>query len=303
MEPSESDAEMRRASRFLHRMGIGRTRLLAMLAVIAILLTGRATEAAARHAIAEDFARQDQTLEYHLLLNDRTYPSERQLAKTLPARFLELLAPLIHVEPAAKPKAVIYLDSPERILLKNNLILRVHEGIITLKSRGFSPEAVVDLEKCSGKKYEVDFVGLPEYSVSSDVRFRKEELDGSLTSISPETVYAFLEAKCPAAFLTYKPFLNDKPPIRIPGAAIMLDSKAKLIHSLAAKVKDTGLSVWLFPPTNRQLIELAFRGYMRDRAELNKLYGEILDFLNGRDLLNPLKITKTEYYFDVYFGR
>ena len=149
MEPSESDAEMKRTSRRLHRTGVGWNRLVAMLAAIATLLTGRATEAAARHAIAEDFARQDQTLEYHLLLNDGINPSERKLAKTLPARFLELLAPLIHVEPAAKPKTVMYLDSPERILLKNNLILRVHEGIITLKSRGFSPESVVDLEKCS----------------------------------------------------------------------------------------------------------------------------------------------------------
>ena len=83
--------------------------------------------------------------------------------------------------------------------MKQNLILRVREGLITFKARGLSPEVVLDLEKCSTKKYEMDFFGQPEYSVSSDIRFKKEEFDVALPSLTLEKLSAFMDSKCPAA--------------------------------------------------------------------------------------------------------
>ena len=294
---------LRRPQESLVRGHKARKRLLVGLVLVATLLAGRATEALARNATPEDFAQPDQTLEYHLLINSNVNLSQQQLDKALPAYILDRFAPLLSIGPAAKPKAGMYVDSPDRILMQQSLILRVEEGLITFKSRGSSPEMVVDLAKCHGKKHEMDFYGLPEYSVSTDLRFTRGEFDAGFAGITLQKLYTFVETKCSAAFLPYMPLLRDNPSIRIPGAVTMFDYKARLNHPLAAKVKAAVVSAWFFPPTREKLLELSFRGYVRDRADLDRLSGELLGFLRGRGLLDPRQMSKTDYYFKAFFGR
>lgn len=73
-----------------------------------------------------------------------------------------------------------------------DLILRVRDGQITLKARGPSAASVADLAKCDAKKYEIDYFDTPEYSVSSDIKFKKEEFETRLDALHQETM-RFLE--------------------------------------------------------------------------------------------------------------
>jgi hypothetical protein len=61
--------------------------------------------------------------------------------------------------------------------------------------------------------------------------------------------------------------------------------------------------VWFFPPTNKALVELAFTGYVRDKAALDRLYRDFGKFLKEAGLLKTEQVSKTEQYFQAYLGR
>lgn len=78
----------------------------------------------------------------------------------------------------------MYVDTKDRVLGKKNLILRLKNKKITVKARGNSADSVKDLKKCSKKKYEIDYYGTAGYSISSDVKFAKKELDSIFANVT-----------------------------------------------------------------------------------------------------------------------
>jgi hypothetical protein len=90
--------------------------------------------------------------------------------------------------------------------------------------------------------------------------------------------------------------------IEIPGVATMYSADIKLNHPLATKLKEAGLAVWFFPPTDKTLVEFAFAGYNCDREDLDKLYAEIMESVKKAGLLNAEQISKTRQYFRAYWG-
>jgi hypothetical protein len=272
-----------------------------LLAVALVMTFGSGDPGWAQKAKAESFAKSDQTMEYHFMLNEGDL-TEEGMEKFLAEKIFAPLKPICDIEPLAKPKNGIYVDTRERVLDKNKIILRVREGLITTRARALAPEVLLDLEKCSAKKYEVDYFYQPEYSISSDIKFKKEEFDVSPSKWSIPDLLGFMGKQCPGLLAQLRPVVKDGADI-IPGVAVMYSADVTLKHPLAGKAKGAGLAVWFFPPTNKALVELSFGGYVRDRPELDPLYAEIGKFLKDAGILKADQVSKTEQYFQAYIGR
>jgi len=271
--------------------------------VVAVAIVGTAASTLAGTAgLAAQFARPDQTLEYHFMI-DAADLLEPELEKTLQAKVIVPMKSIAEIGPPGKPRAGMYVDSRDAILEKNNLIVRVRSGQITLKARAASPDVLLDLEKCSTKKYEMDYFGQPEYSISSDINFKAEELDISPAALTVAKLWDFIDAKCPAASKQIRPILQRAAAAEIPGGARMYNSEAKLLHPLAGKAREAGFTTWFFPPTNRFLVELSYGAYVRNREDTDKMYGEIRAALKAAGLLKADQSSKTQQYFKAYFGR
>lgn len=272
----------------------------ALLFVTAVVMSwGSGHPGWAQKAKAESFAKPDQTMEYHFMLDEGDL-TEKGMAKFLAEKIIAPLKPICDIAPLAEPKNGIYVDTRERTLDKHKIILRVREGLITAKARALAPEALLDLEKCSAKKYEVDYFHQPEYSISTDIKFKKEEFDVSPSKWAIPDLLVFMEKRCPALLDQLRPVVKDGAGIQIPGVAMMYSADITLKHPLAGKARGAGLAVWFFPPTNKALVELSFGGHVRDRAELDPLYVEIGKFLKEAGLLKAEQVSKTEQYFRAY---
>jgi hypothetical protein len=271
------------------RIGLG----IALAVVIWCGLAG-----AAQQATEEMFTRDG--LEYHFMLNDTLKIDEKSFSEQA-GRLLDQLAPLFVIDPKAKRGSSVYVDTKDRKLKKENLILRIREGQITLKARGPSAFSVQDIGQCDEKKYEIDFFDIPEYSISSDINFKKEEFDIRLPGMTPEKLFGFVGKKCAAAAEALRNASAD-PAVLFPGVNSQYDFKGKLKtdHPLANKLRKVDFSVWFFPPTGRISIELAYTGDAKDKAELDALHQETTRFLEGKGLLNPVQGSKTEFYFNSY---
>jgi hypothetical protein len=277
-------------------------KVLLLFAAALVIATGFTPQAWAQKAKAESFAQQDQTMEYHFMLN-ATGLTEKNMTEFLGEKIMAPLKSICDIEPLSKPKKGIYVDSRDRSLDKNNIILRVREGAITTKARASAPEILLDLGKCSAKKYEMDYFGQPEYSISSDIKFKKEAFDVSPSKWTIPDLLGFMEKKCPSLADQLRPFVKDGAGIEIPGVAIMYGADIILKHPMAKKAKEAGLAVWFFPPTKKSLVELAFTGYVRDRGELEQAYVEIGRSLKAAGLLSAEQVSKTQQYFNAYFGQ
>ncbi len=110
-------------------------------------------------------------------------PEGMNIAPTSISGQREKLYNFINFEPGHDEKLVTYLDTPERDLFKNALIIRVREEVsrpsktkITVKLRADSPEAFGDLKKF--RKAEIDIVGgEKKYSVSWDIKYHPNDFD------------------------------------------------------------------------------------------------------------------------------
>ncbi|WP_198265230.1 hypothetical protein [sulfur-oxidizing endosymbiont of Gigantopelta aegis] len=95
----------------------------------------------------------------------------------------EKLYDFINFEPGNDEKLVTYLDTPDRILAKNSLIIRVREDLrsprktrITVKLRAESPADFGDIKRY--RKAEIDIVGgNKSYSVSWDIRYNHNDIN------------------------------------------------------------------------------------------------------------------------------
>lgn len=274
-----------------------------LLFVAALVMTvGYGHPAGAQTARDSDFAKDNMKLEYHFMLNEGAL-TEKNMKEYLADKILAPLKPIADAGKISKPGKRFYVDSKDRLLEKKKLIIRVRDGKITAKARATAPTALLDLEKCSEKIYETDYFGKLEYSISSDIKFTKEEFDASPSKWTIPDLLGFMGKKCPALADQLRPVVKDGAGIEILGAATICDADVDLKHPLAKKVKDAGLAVWFFPPTNKALVELAFTGYVRDKATLDKLHADIEKFLKEAGLLKAEQISKTEQYFNAYLGR
>jgi len=259
------------------------------------------TTAPVASKLGEKFAQPDQTVEYHFMIQVADL-KEADLGKVYQTSIVDALKNVAEVGALGKPKPGIYVDSKEYGLEKSNLIVRVREGQITFKARASSPDVLLDLESCSSKKYEMDYFGTPDYSISSDLKFETSEFDIKPPALTTAKLWEFIEKKCPAVWKQIQAPIKSAGNIEIPGIATMYSADAKLKHPLAGKVPAAGVAVWFFPPTDKFLVELAFTGSVKERADVDKMYAEIQTALKSAGLLKADQSSKTQQYFTAYFG-
>jgi hypothetical protein len=203
----------------------------------------------------------------------------------------------------------MYIDTPDRKLQQEKLILRVKKGKLTVKARGATPENIMDLPKCerekSSKKYELDYFGKPGYSISSSIKFTPEELDIANNKITPVKVAVFLENACSPLYEVVKDVLED-PAVVIPGTSNQYKFKVKLgQENPLANNEDfeVDLAIWYFPTTVRTVFELSFTGPASEKVQLEKLQEQTFSFLKERGMLSKNQISKTQTFFNVYLPR
>ena len=251
-------------------------------------------------SVRDNFARPDQTIEYHFMLQVPEV-QEKEMEKIVQSKVIDPLKSIAEIGRLGKPRPGVYVDSRDYALDKAYLIVRVRQGQITIKSRAAAPESLIDLEDCGAKKYEMDYFAKPGYSISSDIKFKPEEFATTPPAFTVPGLWAFMEKKCPALFGQIQPYLKDAA-IEIPGVATMYGAEIEIKSPSAPKLKEGTLAVWFFPPTDKTLVEFAFTGYNRDRADLDKLYAEIMESVKRAGLLNAEQISKTRQYFRAYWG-
>jgi hypothetical protein len=284
-------------------MRILRLTLLTALVAAGAILAGSPRSSA--ESLTERFARPDQTVEYHFMIETPAI-AEADLAKVWKTAIVDRLAPVATVGAVKKPKPGIYVDSRDRGLDRQNLIVRVRQGLITFKARAASADRLLDLAPCSAKKYEMDFFGTPDYSISSDIKFKEDEFDVAPTAWTPPKLWEFVAAKCPALSAQVAPVIAAAPGIEIPGVATMYSADATLTHPAAAELAkdglEAGVSVWFFPPKGKMLVELAFTGSVKHRATADAVHADILAKLGAAGLLAKDQSSKTLQYFSAYLG-
>jgi hypothetical protein len=251
--------------------------------------------------LARRFAQPDQTVEYHFMIQVPAL-SEAGLARSYQARVVEPLKAVADLGALDAWKPGVYLDSPGRDLQRHNLIVRVRRRHVDFKARAASPAALLDLEACSSRKYELDWFGTPEYSISSEIAFDAGEFDATPPALTPARLWKFVERKCPEVWEQLRPVIGASGEIVVPGVAHMYDAEASLKHPAGTRVKQAGVTVWFFPPTDRFLVELSFTGFVRDRAAMDSMYAELGSRLRKAGLLRADQSSKTEQYFDAYLG-
>ena len=262
---------------------------------VAVAAPARTGTSAAR------FAEPDQTVEYHFMIAVPAM-TEGDLESSFGARIVEPLKAVADVGALGACKLGRYVDSKERGLSRHHLIVRVRDGQITIKARASTPAVLLDLQGCTSKKYEMDYFGTPDYSISSDVAFSPDEYD--LTGPTPgiARLWELIERKCPGVWRQIRPAVTGSAGLVIPGVAHMYSAEATLKHASAAKLKEAGVAVWFFPPTDRFLVELAFTGFVKDRAEVDGMYAALRARLRAAGLLRADQSSKTRQYFAAYFG-
>jgi hypothetical protein len=152
----------------------------------------------------------------------------------------------------------------------------------------------------------MDFFGTPDYSISSDIKFKEDEFDVAPTAWTPPKLWEFVAAKCPALSAQVAPVIAAAPGIEIPGVATMYSADATLTHPAAAELAkdglEAGVSVWFFPPKGKMLVELAFTGSVKHRATADAVHADILAKLGAAGLLAKDQSSKTLQYFSAYLG-
>ena len=125
----------------------------------------------------------------------------------------EKLFDFINFEVDPYERWVTYLDTPDRDLNNNALIIRVREepsrpwrSRITVKLRAPSPEGVGDVSQY--RKAEIDIVnGTNSYSVSWDIRYNPNDLD--MRKVDIPYVLDRIKNRSPAAWSAIKTLMDN----------------------------------------------------------------------------------------------
>ncbi len=222
-----------------------------------------------------------------------------------------------------KPKyyKVIFADTVDRKLDKNNYILRVRPRIrymegknkskITVKSRSKKVEDVRVLmltneengkyEEYGKPKKEIDINGKNRsYSVSNDIEFNYKKFlkEENLLAACIEHVTAFMRKEDDKLYEYIQILIRDSELI-IPGVVdrYKFDGTYKNLD----KPKFV-LEVWAFKKGEKEeyLVSLSFKGKRNDEAKDLKLYKEISEKLRKNKLLSNEQTSKTNEYFKFF---
>ena len=250
--------------------------------------------------LAQKFDKVDQTLEYHYTLKAPSF-TDKDIEQVL-APLLESLKGIGEVGKLEKPKEGAYLDTRDRILDKSHLIVRLRKGLFTIKARSTNIDDLIDLDICEKPKYEQDYFGEIGYTISAEIRYEKDEWLADPTKATMGQSMEFLKKRCPPLHKQLEVLLKPLASLTAPGVAKMWSVEFKPAHPLAAGLKESGISAWSFPGTGQTLVEVAWTGYMKDRAQLDMLYYAVKEKLQKADLLALDQSSKTERYFQAYYG-
>jgi hypothetical protein len=272
----------------------------ALAAALGIGLAVPARAETAAPTLADKFAKVDQTLEYHFTLKAPAF-TEKDAEQVLNP-WLEQLKVIGEVGKLEKPKEGAYLDTRDRMLDRAHLIVRLRKGLFTIKARSTNLDELVDLKNCFKPKYEQDYFEDIGYSISVEVRHEKEEWIPDPTKATMAQSLEFLKTKCPPLHEQLEVILKPLSELTAPGVARMWSAEFKPSDPLAAGLKESGVSAWTFPGTNQTLVEVAWTGFMKDRAELDMLYFQSKAKLEKAGLLAVDQSSKTERYFQAYYG-
>ena len=271
--------------------------LAAVLGVSLLPLTAQAPSP----ALMKKFENPEQTLEYHLTLAAPAF-TEKDMEQVL-APMLEALKPYGQVgKLGAKPKEGAYLDSRDRLLDRAHLILRVRPGLFTVKSRTTNMAEMVDLPVCQKAKYELDYFEEIGYSISAEIRHEKDEWIPDVTKATVAQCMEFMSRKCPDLLKQLEVILKPISSLSAPGVAKMWSADFTPNHPLAPTFKESGFTAWSFPGTNNTLAEIAWTGYVKNKAELDLYYRQIKEKMGKAGLLAVDQSSKTERYFAAFYG-
>ncbi len=257
---------------------------------IMIMLGAETTYSASEETFSE--------IEYHFILKNMVEVGDA--VETLPQEVVDQL----HIfEFGSKPKhyRVMYVDTKDRVLRRENMILRVRANVkkpkkskVTVKSRSNDAATLVDIPD---GEYEIDVSGTKNtYSASLDIKYSKEELDDN--SLTTAILLDFIQQKNPDV-LQYLAPIQDNSEATIPGVVDRFQFEGHLKDRPAVEDIEFDFEMWIFD-TGQYLTELAFKGEMKDKATLDALYSEVQEFLTQQDILNPEQFSKTQFYFDFF---
>jgi hypothetical protein len=244
------------------------------------------------------FARPEQTIEYHFMLDLPLVP-EDSLARQFAVRIAAPLRGVADVGPLGEGEACAYVDSRQRVLSRNNLIVRVRDRRVTVMARASATDRLLGLPACSARKYELDDFGVAEYSISSDLKFRHQD-DVHPFAGDAARVWEWIARDCPELWERIRPVVADAGACEIRGIAHTYTADVTLRHADAARAQEASLTVWYFPPTGRALVELSFTGLVRDREALERMHRYLRAMLVAKSLLRADQASKTQQYFDAY---
>ena len=113
----------------------------------------------------------------------------------------------------------------------------MQSGLLTVKARSTSLEDLIDLETCETIKYEEDYFGEVDYSISSELKFKKEDWIADPSKASVQQVQAFFSKRnvqhWPSSSRRFSsPWVPDRS-----GVAKMYSAEFKLNHPLARAIQ------------------------------------------------------------------
>jgi alkylated DNA nucleotide flippase Atl1 len=108
--------------------------------------------------------------------------------------------------------------------------------------------------------------------------------------------------KCPDLARQLEVIVKPMGDLRAPGVAKMWSADFTPNHPLAPTFKESGFTAWSFAGTNQTLVEIAWTGYVKNKAELDLYYRQIKEKMGKAGLLAVDQSSKTERYFAAYYG-
>ena len=271
--------------------------------ILAVLLGVSLAAQAPVPDLMKKFQDPEQTLEYHFTLKAPAF-TDKDVDQVL-APVMAALKPFGEVGPLKKPKEGAYLDTRDRMLDRAHLIVRLRPGLFTVKSRANNVAEMVDLPVCQKAKYELDYFEEVGYSISAEITYDKDKEEWLTKPISSTTmaqVMAFMKRACPSLYQQLEVILKPISNLTAPGVAKMWGAEFTPNHPLAPTFKESGLSAWTFPGTGQTLVEIAWTGYVKNKAELDLYYRQTRERLDKAGLLAVDQSSKTERYFAAYYG-
>lgn len=257
---------------------------------------------AANPSLAQKFAKPDQTMEYHFMLKAPAFTEANM--ETALAPLMEALKAFGTVGKLEKPKEGAYYDTRDRYLERAHILVRIRPGLFTIKSRATNMDEMVDLSLCQTAKYELDYFEEIGYSISAELRYAKDKewLAKPISATTMAQCMEYMKATCPALYQQLEVILKPLAKMTAPGVAKMWGAEFTPNHPLAPTLKESGISAWTFVGTNQTLVEVAWTGYEKNKAELDLFYRQTREKLDKAGLLAVDQSSKTEQYFQAYYG-